>query len=1069
MATQTAKIIDVTRTFVPVDPNAFPENLSATNREDYPEQKKPVMCYAGHNFMPTPYGYKSFFGINSVFDADSLESRADELFIVQTNTFENILVALTEDGIWTKQGDSSGAWTQAIALEAPDEGSHLDWTYCLIGNTLFCYRATEPQYYSFSTLNTYFTPGVVPSAVTGLAVTENAGIGSLAAGNYYYRVAFFQADGQLSLATTAEVEVTNLNSQNVVTWNTLPAAVNGYRLYVTFGATTHYVDVPQDATPEFVHNDEADIPNLITLPDQSPIVQYEAYEFYAVTPTFLNMEGQQGIFKAGSRLGFWDTENSVSWSNIDDFADFTPSVKTLAGAAVFNEVIGRITMILSSADGFVIYATKSIVHIGRNLQTTFNWNPTVVAKGTGIAFKRQCCSSSPDTTQFAYTTTGLMQIEGNKGEYIVPEVTDYLKESSEPVFLKILEGRYLFLEILDGNYLNGLVEFEEVYVPGSEFDFAFEVINDYYNGEMPGQQDAIEQARIDLGLPERADGQEYQGRIQGTLLDQTEFTPLDVELPTFVPSVHEIDTSDFSKIGLKLSDAGGNLLSYTEGDFFPISLILGQDRAIGEGEEDIFANVAPPKIVTDSVKLAYDSPAVNNDELVRVNSVDEFFARQREIWERNGNNALQFVAYVANREDNAELTQRADEAAIGGWHEPGQVIFASGSGGEEGEIYTTAEDIYVGPRNLLAQYPSETIYYPQDFGVPVTEFQDVYYWNTAVGHTYGKLAQYITVQDAELGTVTTGYATPYVRFENGVFYIRRQATHVTTLYGHAELTPRRETYEEAVVGEALPPLGETYWNGTRYWERWFIDAVGTVYAGTGNIEDLNVYEETSVGLTGYDYIDINGDAQFIPIEAITFDIPEDIPEIESPPFPTIPSLVLPPTSFLLQTGSIGPIYPTIPGAYVFDMQLKKWGKMKQDYKLLMDFSPINNTSGSVVSNDNFGITGGMLKTDGKIALFDKFPDDSAIKYGKIGYYRQGFTSLQEVRMTFRDVSDGSIKVETSIDGVSIDSSLTQYSSFYGARHAEAYPNISGRWHTVTITGVWDLKHLEYRGYAAGNR
>src|SRR5437764_1133039 len=100
--TQLAKIIDITKTFVPVDPNAFPETLLGTAREDTPTQAAPVVAYEGYNFMPTAYGYRSYFGINQKVNIDALTSRVDHVFIIQTLTFENILVALCEDGIWTK-------------------------------------------------------------------------------------------------------------------------------------------------------------------------------------------------------------------------------------------------------------------------------------------------------------------------------------------------------------------------------------------------------------------------------------------------------------------------------------------------------------------------------------------------------------------------------------------------------------------------------------------------------------------------------------------------------------------------------------------------------------------------------------------------------------------------------------------------------------------------------------------------------------------------------------------------------------------------------------------------------
>ena len=1005
MATQTTKIIDITRSFVPVDPNAFPDNMSATTREDFPEQKKPVMCYVGYNFLPTPYGYKSFFGINSKFEADALESQADELFIVQTNTFENILVALCEDGIWTKQGDSSGAWVQAITLEAPVEGSHLDWTYCIIGNDLFCYRATEAQYYRYSTSPTYFTPGQLPSGVLGLNAVFTAGGGTLPNGTYNYQVAYFSAAGELSLPTAIDAAVVTSAGHNTITWSQLPAAAeNGYRLYVTVGPNSFYVDVPDSVAPTFVHADLADIAIAVDLPDTTPQVQYDAYEFFGVTPTFLNMDGQQGIFKAGSRLGFWDSENSTAWSSIDDYRDFKPSVTTLAGAAIFQEITGRITMIYGSADGFVIYSTKSIVHIGRNLQATFGWNPTVIVKGTGIAFKRECCAASPDTTQFAYTPTGLMQIEGSTGEYIVPEVTDYLRESDDPIYLRILEGRFLFLEILDSEYIEGLVTFKDVIVPPVAYDFSI----DYLEGNQPGQQDAIEEARIDLGLPPRGVGQRFNSSLEGYRHDVQQIVPISEMLP-LVTGATITDTILGKPAGYISGLIGGLSATYAS---------LGTDRALVDTEA-VATNSSHEK--SSELKYIFDlSAGADNSGIVsNVEHADPFFAEQRRIWRARDQEVTDFIGYM-NLYSSSKIINQSGQLKL--------------DGNDFGADF---------------DYTADNIYLPR---VAYTVLGD----NDSYEIFLGFVSNASEPINFPFGSLQTGFSTPTVRVENNIMYLRRQLLTVTAFSSTLSFTADNEV----VVPEEVPGQGDSY--------MYTMHANTSVTAFSGSAEELfpePIYEESSVALTGYSYIDINGDLQFIPYDAVDW----EFPELEEREYPDIPDLILPGSSFLLQEGSIGPIYPTIAGALVYDMRLKKWGKMKQDYKLLLDYSPINNTSGGIIESSTFGIKGGILQTDGIISIFDKFPVDSSLTYGKIGYWRQGFTSLQEIRMTFRDYSSGQIIAEGSLNGSTIDSSLTRIYSFNNALQADACPYTSGRWHNITIKGIFDIKHLEYRGYAAGNR
>ena len=64
-----------------------------------------------------------------------------------------------------------------------------------------------------------------------------------------------------------------------------------------------------------------------------------------ISPSFLNMAGQLGIFRASNRLGFWDSAGSVSWSSSLDFSDFVPSIENMAGNRIFSDVIGNIVAI----------------------------------------------------------------------------------------------------------------------------------------------------------------------------------------------------------------------------------------------------------------------------------------------------------------------------------------------------------------------------------------------------------------------------------------------------------------------------------------------------------------------------------------------------------------------------------------------------------------------------------------------------------------------------------------------------------------------------------------------------
>lgn len=356
---QQAKIIDVTRSYVPVDPKSFPQTMHATTQEDHPEERIPVIPYQGWNFLPTAYGYKSFFGLNSNLDVDALTSRCDELFIIQTETLHNILVALCEDGIWTKRGNVGGAWSHDATLSIPAAGSHKAWSYCVIANVLYCYRQEAAAYYKLGTSNNWVAEAVIPS--------------------------------------------------------------------------------------------------------------------------ILNMAGQIGIFRAGARLGFWDSDDSVAWSSLDDLTDFAPDLSTMAGEAKFNGVVGKIVTVKSEGDGFIIYATKSVVRVVRDFQSTNLWRTDVLLANAGIAYPFEVAVGPNDSTHFALTSIGLFKISAGQLENLIPAVIDYLTKSRQPIAIKFLQGRYLFFEIMDPNLIYGEVKFTQVTIPEQTFSIqqAVNIVESY--------------------------------------------------------------------------------------------------------------------------------------------------------------------------------------------------------------------------------------------------------------------------------------------------------------------------------------------------------------------------------------------------------------------------------------------------------------------------------------------------------------------------------------------------------------------------------------------------------------
>lgn len=351
MASQNTKYVDLTRTYVPMDPNSFPESLHTADTKE--ENRIPVIPYDARNVLPTAYGYKSYFGTVQELGVDALLERVDWILLFQNESMNNFLVALCDSGIWFKAGSEAGVWTHAITL--PDHRLtplvHYEWTFTVLNNVLYCYRENGDHFYTIDSL-------VAPPGI----------------------------------------------------------AVN------------------------------------------------------TMTPTFLNMVAQKGIFKAGNRLGFWDSDNSMAWSTLDDKEEFTPDLETLAGNSKFDHVVGRIVNIKESGDDFIIYATKSVVHVRMQVESLYLWDPVRILPNAGIAYKEQVVVSVPDTIHFAYTNIGLFKISDGSPELIIPEVTDFFKLGKFPKYLQVLEGRYLFFQFMGTDYTTGFPLIQEGEIPGTSIE-----------------------------------------------------------------------------------------------------------------------------------------------------------------------------------------------------------------------------------------------------------------------------------------------------------------------------------------------------------------------------------------------------------------------------------------------------------------------------------------------------------------------------------------------------------------------------------------------------------------------
>ena len=963
---QSAKFIDLTRTFLPIDPNSFPTSMHGTKGEDSPEERIPVQAYEGQNFIPTAQGYRSYFGTTAKVNIDALGAKADFVFVYQNTNFENILIALTETGIWIKKGSVVGAWTQIYAVTAPIAGVHYDWSFVVIAQVLYCYQANQASYQK-----------IVSDITAGVALTS-------------------------------------------------------------------------------------------------------------VVPSFLNMAGQVGIFRAGGRLGFWDTSDSTAWSNQDDYQDFTPSLLTLAGNAKFIDINGRITTIVGHGPGFMIYCTKAIVYIYPSPEATYQWKPQVIYSTTGVTYPRQVVAAQPDTTHFAYLSNGLNKIENAKEEVIVTEVTDAMAAHKGPIYLSMYEGRYLCLEILDRDFFEGQVQFTKA----TTGEMAY-----YFPGTSLTISDAIAE--------ETLNGTNFCATIEdmsnGKFAAQPA-TPGDKKAGTFYTPMY---TAYLSNMGNK------DVSNITWGNT-PVATIDPLGVEANQCPNPININTTASLTTDGTLKTIVTGAAAYLDGKW---TMQRFTQAQQAIWNLEQDNITAFINLVEARTKTVAGTPTY--YSVDGAIPPNSAFttvktlintyatkFTEGQFGfSKCEFWLTrycigARNIYRNKRNWFSYQRVLPTY--GNWGVTYADGSGYFPFT---GWIYPTRAAAQAFLDANmlgapgnpsgfLGSWTvSGYNDPlapdYYVYGDLVATYRCYKITATGALVYVSGTVQKQSVAAAYltrtdnmvatnIGEdvAFGPIPDTGYCTLTGWKYTKTDNTEGTIAAAGCAEPAAYPPSSTARIAPLVFTDpkVSGDGSFCSVPFAPVTIP-GLPSlaIEWPS----ETVTLPATSFLLQNGSIAPIYPTFEGALVYDLQLKKWGKYKGQYKVLVNYSPLNNAVNGGIPYANFGILGGIVDLSGYVRLFDYYPDYSYITYGKVGYYRLGNTTVEEVHADFSTPSTGFLIVDTSVEGRFIDPALSKSVTYADAASVELTGANPGSWMNITIGsvtgGTWNINYLEFRGFQQGRR
>lgn len=1004
---QRAQIIDITKTYLPGDPNSFVQTLVNTDKEDGEEKTLPPLLFEGHNFLPTSYGYRSYFGVVPKLDILDLTSRVQFVFSYQLPDYSFRLIALAEDGIWTSNpGIQDNAWVHEVTI-AYSSSILEEWSACVIENVLYMYH---------------------------------------------------QAD--------SVVYYTNIN--------------------------------------------------------------LGALEILNFAPSFLNMAGQMGIFKAGTRLGFWDSANSTAWSSNVDLHDFTPSIENFAGNQIFEAVVGRIVTIRGHVEGFIIYCTKSIVGANFDQQGVLLWDAKKVFDNIGITHSRAITFGQSDAEHIVYTTSGIYRIGKYNAiagkhdtELLVPEVYDFLRETRDPIWLDTINSRYVFFHILNPDYVFGLTAFSYIQNP----PYRLTIGGNTWNGETAptididgnASAEAIRQLVTFGFVSQPADttaiwtaitSETQPGTIgpfssSGSRLAQNlGFTTADIQnsyitgttLPSELSST-PTEHTDISKEYL------GTLpqASVTVENAMGISLIKVMQQQMNDWhmrtmhqQAAVTAIGAATKVVNDAGVYPYYTSSNVTPPFAAPADVTTYDLVGTYI-SGNGNTQLQKDIpgrrIVLRKYLQEKITIQRKKVVSSVWRQQGA---NTGAGYKiPGGVASTLTGITPSP---------STIDFPPLFGTTIpnliaamNSFHSPSIISPATNNLNGHTINFVSFTSYE----SLGYLVLSVLFEEGVGYntvwpsAALHQTYTTGEYPWYLDTVTTYTYEITVTTE---DMGHVDFSATMVsYGRTIIQVTSnppTVVVTTKvpifpvGPEAITFFPPTWDGLETLRIISMSALSPWhylegtFGIELIGDPISGAAPAADAGGYLAYGSSSVPgsfdvtysTSSYLMQAGSFSLLYPTFEGSLVLDLHLKKWGKMKNRFTCLIDLNPVNQTTPNLLIAPDKGMTAGLkMADDDTIRVFDELPVDSVVRYGKIGHYRLGMTNGLETKAQFRNACTGILSIDASMDGRIIDPFLSYSMPYTNSRIVEAFPDIAARWFIISITGNYDLTGLEFRDKVVSRR
>lgn len=1004
------QIIDVTRSAVITDPEAFYENLMSTGQEDNPERTIPIVAYEGYNFLPTLYGYRSYFDTTATLDIAALGSRCDLVVLYQFANYSNVLVALCEDGIWTNSGGTaSEVWTHKVTLSIPAPGSYLAWTYCVIENVLYMYRQGNASVYKLAP--TAFGPVTITSSVPDFL-------------NMAGQMGIFRANGRLGF----------WDSSNSISWSSLFNFTSFTPSILTLAANAIFNDV------------------------LGRIVHVQAFGSGFIIYSTKNIVGAQFnttgsiLFSAKSiteQAGIWTSKQVCQGAtDMEHFAYTNTGIKRVKSDYTIEDIFvgihdflreSRDPVYMSFLQGRYLFLslidpayisgkvsfevvdlgdlTIRLLHGGEEV-TDPEDIPTAI---DGIPLEDDLVSkvlsgaSSGLYTQWQASGSKMVPIRRSPmspyvlDDPLTPEDETVYEANSDPL-------------ITDADLI--IARDEAILSNPISIDNSTPYLLDL------GWTTSATTGLIGTALQQFKTRQEREWSETKLLMDNLRY-----KINTLLPSAI-IDTALPTEYITKSAADADNPPDTVDVDTDLITMPLRQNIGFPTETFTGVGTGAP----TWEYKTEFDvGLKIIQRKSETYTSVPMIFT----VYESHGNTF--------------------SEGAIGSFIEvvkPGALDFQA-----IGALIQAVNPRDVYDSTLASIGKFQLALTPASANISVEEWAPV---RSHADVTYATGLPAITIRRVSDGA---DFVFNYSRTVYGGFNApgRTDYTHyytvpepLATTYGKSETILGTGNLLIRTGDPSYPESSSGLWAVLK-------SSYNRLRAEEASIAETSKAYATQENLDWGRWLEDSPDPDF-PYDTNALDI--SIPEfslVEGTVLPEYLDVTFPGATFLLQDATTAPIYPNYTGALVFDTGLQKWGKCKADYRTLVDYSPINSNHDQIISYTNFGLDSGTLKNDGSIRLFSSKCTDSFIRYGKLAFARQGYTYPEEIQIHFRRPFTGIIGVDASLDGRSIHSMFHEEETFVGVGLARVYPTHAGKWYTMSIGGEFDLRSIEFTGRVSGIR